>query len=85
MTAGWFWRDKAPYLAGLGFSVLLSAVLLWVLSVHPGAIALLCLVFLLGGLLPLTAEYIRKKTFYDEAMGMLDALERKYLFSELLE
>jgi len=85
VTAGWFWRDKAPYLAGLGFSVLLSAVLLWVLSVHPGAIALLCLVFLLGGLLPLTAEYIRKKTFYDEAMGMLDALERKYLFSELLE
>lgn len=85
MRAGAFWRDKVPHMACLGAAAALSAVLLVVLRVDRGAVIFVCILTLLGGLLPLGAEFFRKRSFYQGALEMLDQLEPKYLLSELLE
>ena len=65
MTAGAFLRDKGLHLGMLAAAVLLSVSLLRVLRVGRPAAAFLCLLMLLGGLLPLAVEFFRKKCFYD--------------------
>ena len=85
MRAGAFWRDKVPHMACLGIAVLLSAALLWVLRVDRTAVGFVCALMLLGGLIPLAAEFFRKRSFYRDTLEMLGQLEPKYLLSELLE
>lgn len=85
MRAGAFWRDKGLHLGMLAAAVLLSASLLHVLRVGRPAAVFLCLLMLLGGLLPLAVEFFRKKCFYDHMTELLDHLEPQYLLSELLE
>lgn len=85
MRAGAFWRDKAPHLACLGVTLLLSAALLCVLRVDREATVFVCVLTFLGGSLPLTAEYFRKRSFYRNTLELLEQLEPKYLLSELLE
>ncbi len=85
MRAGAFWRDKVPHMACLGIAVLLSAALLWVLRVDRTAVGFVCALMLLGGLIPLAAEFFRKRSFYRDTLEMLGQLKPKYLLSELLE
>ena len=85
MRAGAFWRDKWLHLTVLGVSVLLAAGLLAVLRLDTGATVFLCAFLLLGGLIPLFVEFVRKKSFYDTAGELLENLEPKYFLSELLE
>jgi len=85
VKAGAFWRDKLLHLSVLGATVLLTAFLLTVLRLDMAATAFLCAVLLLGGLIPLTVEFVRKKVFYDTAAELLENLEPKYLLFELLE
>ena len=80
-----YWRDKLPQLLALAFAVIFAAVLLSVLKVHPSAIGFLCMVFLLCGTAPLLSDWARRSRFYRDCAGRLEALEMKYLFSELLE
>lgn len=80
-----YWRDRLPQLLALAFAVGFAAVLLTVLKVHPSAVGFLCAVLALCGLLPLLAQWLRRRSFYRECQARLDALEKKYLFSELLE
>ncbi len=80
-----FGGDKLPHLLGLGFGTVFAAVLLSVLNVSAAAIAFLCLVLALCGLLPLLWEGARKCSFYTAAMARMEALEEKYLLCELLE
>ena len=51
-------------MACLGIAVLLSAALLWVLRVDRTAVGFVCALMLLGGLIPLAAEFFRKRSFY---------------------
>lgn len=85
MRAGAFWRDKALHLACLGGAVLLSAALLYVLQVDRQAVAFVCALTLFGGLIPLAAEFFRKRSFYRNTLELLEQLEPRYLLSELLE
>ena len=85
MTLKTYLRDKLPYLLAMAFAVVFTAVLLSVLRVHPSAVAFLCLVFSLCGLIPLAAEGAVKLDYYREAAARLDALGEKYLFSELMD
>lgn len=85
MSVGGFLRDKLLHILAALFAACFTAVLLTVLRVHPSAVAFICLVTLLGTLLPLAVEYGRKRSFYNQALARLDALEEKYLFAALLE
>lgn len=84
MTAGCFFRDKLLHIALSAFGALFAGVFLAVLRVPPAAVGFLVLVFLLCSLLPLFFEGMRKLRFYRETAEQLDALEEKYLLSELV-
>ena len=83
--SGRYWREKAPELAALAFALIFAAALLAVLEVHPSAIAFLCLVVGLCVLVPMALDWQRRRSFYRDCGQRLAALDRKYLFSELLE
>lgn len=85
MTLTAYLRDKLPHLLALAFAVAFAAVLLSVLRVHPSAVAFICLVFSLCGLIPLAGEGAKKLAYYREVAARLDALEEKFLFSELMD
>lgn len=85
MNAAAFLRDKLPHLLLLGFGVSFAAVLLSVLGVTFSATLFLCLVLVLCVILPLVWEYMRKQSFFADALGKLEALDEKYLLCELLE
>ena len=84
MTLSALLKDKLPHLLGLAFALLFTAALLSLLRVPPSAAAFLCLVLSLCVLLPLGGETARKLRFYRDMAGRLDALEEKYLFSEVM-
>lgn len=78
-------KDKLPHLLLLGFGLVFTAVLLSVLGVSLPATGFLCLILALCVLLPLVWEYLRKRGFFADALGKLEALDEKYLLCELLE
>ena len=84
MTLSALLKDKLPHLLGLAFALLFTAALLSLLRVPPSAAVFLCLVLSLCVLLPLGGEIARKLRFYRDMAGRLDALEEKYLFSEVM-
>ena len=84
MTLSALLKDKLPHLLGLAFALLFTAALLSLLRVPPSAAVFLCLVLSLCVLLPLGGEIARKLRFYRVMAGRLDALEEKYLFSEVM-
>ena len=80
-----YWKGKLPHLLGLAFALAFTAALLSILNVHPSAVAFLCLVTALCVLLPLLGEGARKVHYYRRSLGRLDALDRKFLFCEVME
>lgn len=77
-------KEKLPHLLGLVFVLLFTAALLSLLRVPSSATIFLCLVIALCVLLPLGGEIARKLRFYRDMEGRLDALDEKYLFSEVM-
>lgn len=78
-------RDSVPALIGGCLSALFAAALLTVLGAGAAAIGLLCLVIVLGTLIPLTVRVAVRLRFYRAAWGMLEGLEEPFLLWELLE
>ena len=78
-------KDCLPQIFGTGFSALFGGILLAVLGLPASAISFLCLVIGLGGVLPMGIDRVRRVCFYRETLEALDALEEKYLLSELVE
>lgn len=84
MTLSALLKEKLPHLLGLVFVLLFTAALLSLLRFPPSATLFLCLVTALCVLLPLGGEIARKLRFYRDMEGRLDALDEKYLFSEVM-
>lgn len=84
MTLSALLKEKLPHLLGLVFVLLFTAALLSLLRVPPSATGFLCLVTALCVLLPLGGEIARKLRFYRDMEGRLEALDEKYLFSEVM-
>ena len=84
MTLSALLKEKLPHLLGLVFVLLFTAALLSLLRVPPSATLFLCLVIALCVLLPLGGEIARKLRFYRDMEGRLEALDEKYLFSEVM-
>ena len=84
MTLSDLLKEKLPHLLGLAFALLFTAALLSLLRVPPSATLFLCLVAALCVLLPLGGEMACKLRFYRDMAGRLDALNEKYLFSEVM-
>lgn len=78
-------RGALPLVLGSLLSALVAATLLYVLEAGGAATVFLCLVILLGTLIPLGLELARRLRFYRDAGELLEGLEQKYLLTELLE
>lgn len=78
-------REGLPTALGAAVAAVVTAALLSVLGVGAAAAAFLCLVILLGTLVPLGIWLAVRLRFYRETGRLLEELGEKYLLSELLE
>ncbi|NCE64852.1 sensor histidine kinase [Pseudoflavonifractor sp. 524-17] len=79
-----FFKEKLALLGGLALGCAFLSALLRALGLGGQVIAFLCLVMALCVLLPLGAEYVKRRAFYQHTALLLDELEESYLLPSLL-
>lgn len=85
MTARQYIRDHLLQILCMGCAVSFMGLFLYTLAVPASAICFLVLLFGLAYGGGLWADYRRRRQFYRDADGKLEALDQKYLLCEMLE
>lgn len=81
-----FLKDKITYVISSTLVVILTVAIIWALN-PVGGPALSMLIggfYLIGAVVPLVIEYIGKRDFYKNLLGIFDALDRKNLIGEII-
>lgn len=81
-----FLKDKILYIIMILLAALLGAICVWALNPIGGlALSIFTgVLYMLGGTIPLVVEYLGKKTFYENLLGIFSSLDRKNLVSEMV-
>ncbi|AET67180.1 signal transduction histidine kinase [Desulfosporosinus orientis DSM 765] len=81
-----FLKEKTAYILCHTFVCVLSVSMLVALNPAGGKAfsALICCIYLIGALMPLTAEFIKKRNFYNELLLRFENIDRKNLIAEVL-
>lgn len=81
-----FLKDRLIYVISEAMVFFLTILLLWVF-IPAGGLPLSLLVgalYVLGAVIPVTSEYMVKKEFYRNLIGIFDSLDRKNLICEMV-
>ncbi len=81
-----FLKEKLIYVISVILADVLAVSVIWALNpVGGSALSLLAgSLYIIGAAIPLSVEYIRKKEFYINLLGIFDSLDRKNLIAEMI-
>lgn len=77
-----FLKEKTVYILSQFLVLALTVSIVWILN--PALSLLIGSLYIIGAAVPVTAEYIAKRDFYDNLLGIFDKLDRKNLIAEMI-
>lgn len=75
-------RGKITYIVSQFIVLALTVSIIWILN--PALSMLIGVLYIIGAIVPLTAEYTTKRSFYNNLLKIFDELDRKNLIAEMI-
>ena len=85
MNPSRYFKSRIGYFITLLVVILITACILFAFKVSSEAIIITVVIMVIGVIVAETAEYLRRKRFYDMVISSLEELDRKDLLPEILE
>ena len=81
-----FLKEKLLHIVSILLAIIITTSLLLILEPGGGLVLSLLLVvlYLLGTIIPLTSEYLKKRSFYGNLLRIFDSLDKKNLIAEVV-
>ncbi len=77
-------KDKINYILINIVSIIMIIILLYLFNVNKSLIIIVTIIFIMGMIIPLVMEYMKKHCFYKTFKNNLEKLDRKYLITEMI-